>query len=386
MREFIKGGHNVYIVSPVERHFNKPTHIIESERCKILRVRTLNIQKTNVLEKGVGMLLLEKQFNDAIRHYWEDVHFDLVLYSTPPITLNKVIKGIKKKYKAPSYLMLKDIFPQNAVDLGMFSKGSILYKMFRKKEKGLYRISDRIGCMSPANVRYVISHNPEVDPGKVEVCPNSIMPYPFLEPTDDERKTFLEKLNIPSGKVLSVYGGNLGKPQGVDFLIDVITSNERRQDSFMLIVGSGTEYGRIRSWFDENSPKNAILLSSLPRDEYAALIRYADIGMIFLDHRFTIPNYPSRLLSYLEAGLPVIAATDANCDTGAIAEENGYGFGTAAGDIVKFDKKLDTLIENPTLRKDMGKRGRRYLEENYTATHTAQIILKSIKKTHIEAK
>ena len=72
------------------------------------------------------------------------------------------------------YLLLKDIFPQNAVDLGMFSKGGLLYRMFRKKEERLYQLSDYIGCMSPANVDYILRHNREVDIHRVEVCPNSI--------------------------------------------------------------------------------------------------------------------------------------------------------------------------------------------------------------------
>ena len=49
----------------------------------------------------------------------------------------------------------------------------LLYRMFRKKEKTLYQLSDHIGCMSPANVKYVLEHNPEVSSDKVEIAPNS---------------------------------------------------------------------------------------------------------------------------------------------------------------------------------------------------------------------
>lgn len=111
------------------------TRLIDSNEAKILNVKTLNIQKANYIEKGIGMLLLESQYMFAINRYWKDVNFDLILYSTPPITLNGVISQLKKKYNAYTYLMLKDIFPQNAVDLEFFSKTSLLYKMFRRKEK-----------------------------------------------------------------------------------------------------------------------------------------------------------------------------------------------------------------------------------------------------------
>ena len=49
---------------------------------------------------------------------------------------------------------------------------SILYHYFRKKEKKLYQISDYIGCMSKANVEYILKHNPEIKQERVEVCPN----------------------------------------------------------------------------------------------------------------------------------------------------------------------------------------------------------------------
>ena len=99
-------------------------------------MKTLNIQKTNVIEKGIGTVTLEYQFKSAIRKYLGDISFDLILYSTPPITFPKVIQYLKKKNpKAITYLLLKDIFPQNAVDLGMMSKSGvkgILYRFFTR--------------------------------------------------------------------------------------------------------------------------------------------------------------------------------------------------------------------------------------------------------------
>lgn len=135
MREFICHGHRVYMVVPAERRFHESTSIKESCGAQILRVKTLNIQKSNVVEKGIGTLLLEMQYQCAIKRYWKDIRFDLILYSTPPITFNRVISSQKKRCKAKSYLLLKDIFPQNAVDLGMFSKRSLIYRLFRKKRK-----------------------------------------------------------------------------------------------------------------------------------------------------------------------------------------------------------------------------------------------------------
>jgi len=374
MRELIKRGNYIYIASPTERRFGKQTHLVEQPNYQILKIKTLNIQKTNVIEKGIGTLLLERQFDKAIKKYWGSIKFDLVLYSTPPITFNKVITKIKRRCEARSYLMLKDIFPQNAVDLGMMKQGGFLHKMFRKKEKRLYEISDRIGCMSPANCEYVINHNPEVDKHKVELCPNAVMPVDIPKLSSEERESLLSKYAIPNDKTLFIYGGNLGKPQGVDFLLRVIEKNEKRNDSYIVIVGSGTEYHKIEQWFAEYNPQNAKLMSALPKRDYDNLIRACHVGLIFLDPRFTIPNFPSRLLSYLENSMPVLLATDPNTDMGLIAEVNGFGLWSLSGDLDSFMVNMGNFT--PEAIDDMGAKGRQFLTDNYTVDKVADIILK----------
>lgn len=376
MREFIKRGTNVYIASPTERRYKKKTHLIKNEHCQILKIETLNIQKTNFIEKGIGTLLLEYQFDRAIKKYWGNIGFDLVLYATPPITFNRVIGNIKKRCGAVSYLMLKDIFPQNAVDLGMISVGGLLHRMFRKKEKALYKISDKIGCMSPANCDYVITHNQEVPPEKIEVCPNAVEPIEVSPLSDEERTGILNSLNIPADKTLFIYGGNLGKPQGLDFLLEVIKANEEDENNFIIIIGSGTEYSRISSWFKRYNPSNAILLSALPKDEYDKLVRACHVGLIFLDPRFTIPNFPSRLISYLENSMPVLVASDTTTDMGRIAEREGFGFWSKSGDLPSFMENMERVTNLLNTNK-MGLSGKRFLLNNYTVDKVVDIILKS---------
>lgn len=370
-RELARRGHKIFFVCPTERRFGKPTHIIPGG-IPILKVHTLNIQKINIIEKGIGMLLLESQFDRAIRHAWPDVKFDLILYATPPITFNKVIERIKKRCQASTYLMLKDIFPQNAVDLGMMSGNGLLHRIFRAKERRLYAISDKIGCMSPANCEYVITHNPEVDPAKVELCPNSSDIYNEESLSLQSRNEILNKYGLPLDRTLFVYGGNLGKPQGIDFLLKVIKENEHRSDSHILIVGGGTEFPRMKSWFNENNPKNATLLSSLPTDVYNQLAKACDVGLIFLDRRFTIPNFPSRLLSYLSGSKPVLLATDRVCDMGRIAEANGFGLWCEAGDVDTFMHNMDVMTRDRIA--SMGAAGHSFMLANYTTAHVADII------------
>ncbi len=373
LRCFIKNGHKVHIVCPTERRFGKETQLIENSNHSILKVKTLNIQKTNIVEKGIGTILLEYQFEKAINKYYRDIKFDLVLYSTPPITLTRIIDKTKKRDGARTYLLLKDIFPQNAVDIGMMSESGLLYKSFRKKERKLYQLSDFIGCMSPANVEFVLKHNTDINAETVEVCPNSVELEKELPVID--KSVQKDKYGIPQESTVFIYGGNLGKPQGLNFLLNVLDSNRNKKDRYFLIVGSGTEYTKIANWFEENKPKNAQLISALPKQNYDELVHSCDVGLIFLDPRFTIPNYPSRLLSYLEYKMPVLMATDVNTDIGSIAQENGYGLWCENGDLDKFNSLLDSLADNRELRTQMGDNGYKFLKENYTVDKSYEIIM-----------
>lgn len=336
------------------------------------------MQKTNSIEKGIGMILMEYQYTFAINKYFSDIRFDLVIYSTPPITFTSVINRIKKRDGAKSYLLLKDIFPQNAVDLGMIKKDSLLHKFFTRKEKKLYDLSDKIGCMSSANVEYILKHNRDRCADKLEVCPNSIQPIEtFIN--IEIKKEVRKKYEIPMDATVFVYGGNLGKPQGLNFLLEVLAANDKKNDRFFVIVGSGTEYSKMEKWFNSYKPSNALLLSLLPKSDYDELVLACDVGLVFLDSRFTIPNYPSRLLSYLENKMPILAATDTSTDIGKIAEQNGYGFWCKNGDSTEMNRLLDLYVNRNDEIAKMGTLGYEFLLNNYTVDISYKIIINSCK-------
>lgn len=378
LRKFRNEGHSVYIVSPNERSFGGPTELVEKDGVHILGVKTLNLQKTSIIEKGVGQVLVESQYKMAIKKYLKGINFDLILYSTPPITFTNVVRFLKKRNpKAISYLLLKDIFPQNAVDIGMFGEKSVFNWYFRRKEVALYRNSDFIGCMSPANVEFLKKYNPYYPADHVEVAPNSIE---LVENALDdgqysaERHYIRKKYDLPIDKPIFIYGGNLGKPQGIEYLIKCLDANKQRQDCYFVVVGNGTEYKKIEEWTVNNRNSCVKLMSRMPVEDYEMLVRSCDVGLIFLDHRFTIPNYPSRLLPYLEYKMPVLCATDVNTDIGRIAEENGYGYWCESVKPEDFSALVDKMLTSD--RKAMGEKGYQFLKENYLVEHTYNAIMK----------
>lgn len=374
LRVFIAHGDTVYSLSSDETE-HEVQEIIE-EGSTIFKVPTGKIQKANVIEKGINTVLISHRFKRLIKKYLGNVKFDLILYPTPPITLASVVSYVKKRDNARTYLLLKDIFPQNAVDMGMLSKTGIkspIYRYFRHQEKKLYSISDHIGCMSLANVDYVLAHNPEIDRAKVEVCPNSIEVVD-MRISSDEKRMMREKYGIPQDKVVFVYGGNLGKPQGIPFLIECLKSQLNNESAYFLIVGSGTEYPKLEDFFTQNRPPNMKLMKQLPKEDYDRMIAACDVGMVFLDHRFTIPNFPSRLLAYMQAGLPVLACTDPNSDIGKIITENKFGWWIESSDVDQFKIFINEIFKSDISRMEESEIA--YFRREFDVVRSFKIIIK----------
>lgn len=367
LREFISNHHNVYVVSPSECRNHESTHLIEEDKCRILKVRVGSIQKTNIIEKGISTILLGVQYRAAIKKYFGSTKFDLILYSTPPITLVSVVDHLKTLNNAKTYLLLKDIFPQNAVDLGMMTKKgikSLIYRYFRGKEKKLYAMSDHIGCMSEANMTYLSKHNPEIHRARIGLCVNSIVPSKAFE---NNKSVLRRRYGLPEDAIVFFFGGNFGKPQGIDYIVSILRDNADKPDRYFVLCGMGTEMHKIQKYINFMSPTNIILIDGLLKDKYDELLRACDVGLVFLDHRFTIPNFPSRILPYMEYSMPILAATDENTDLGTKIVENDFGWWCESKEPEAFDEIINLICTDRGMIIEKGKRARIYLENNYTS-------------------
>ena len=373
-RELIGRGHNVYIVCPDELGEGDGFSPYGSYG-GILRVKTGRVQKTSLIKKGIATLLLGYRFKSALKKNLGEVRFDLVLYSTPPITLYSIVKYVKRRDKAVTYLLLKDIFPQNAIDIGIMSKRGIkapIYHYFRWVEKKLYAISDQIGCMSEANVAYLKKQDPEIPEEKIHVSPNSV--EPCLESFGiEEKRQIREKYGLPTDKKIFIYGGNIGKPQGVPFIIECLKAVSDLDECHFVVCGTGTELPLLKKYAESTESKNFTLIQGLPRAEYEEFVGCCDVGLIFLDYRFTIPNFPSRLLSYMQKGMPTIASTDLSTDIGRIIERGDFGIGCQSNDSVAFRQAVLDILQRDV--NAMGKNAQNYLCANYTVSQSADIIL-----------
>ncbi len=376
VQQFAKEGHAVFAVTPT----NQIAECVQdSNAVKIIKVKNGQIQKTGRVKKLINLLTLERKAIKAVKKYAKGVKFDLIVNMCSNQCFAKTAAYFKKRDKAVNYLLLKDIFPQNAIDIGMLKTGGVMgfaCRHFKSKEKKLYSNADFIGCISKANCDFLLKHNPWLDANKLTVVYNSIVPQ-NVALNEDGRMVMREKYGLPQDKKIFIYGGNLGKPQDIPFVIECVKSCKDIADAYFFIVGDGTEYGKLEQFVKEDNPKNLKVLKRLPKKDFDIMLAACDVGLIFLDYRFTIPNYPSRLLSYMQAGLPVLACTDPNSDVGKDIVEGGFGWQCQSNDAEKFVETVKTALIS---MQGKGEKAVKYLQEHFTVEKSYQTIMQAFDK------
>jgi len=367
-------GHDVRVVAPT---FESATRVGNEGGITILRVKSGTIFKTGVIEKGLNTLLLNVRYANAMKATWHDWSPEWLISVTPPITLGPFLKTLKKKHKARLYLILRDIFPQNAKDLGMI-RDPITFSYFRIRERNLYKICDIIGCMSPGNILYLKKQDPDIfSRKKVMYFPNWIQPTPaefYLK----EDRSFHKQYGLED-KFVVLFGGNFGKPQRIEFILALADRVKFLEDVCFCFVGDGTEKNKLKSLAEKMKLHNVLIFDRLPRDDYQALIHDADIGLVNLSEKFTIPNIPSRTFGYWDASLPVLAATDVNTDLNdAFLKKYNGGLWVQTGKIDDYMKQFMQLYSDQEKRKILGQNGRQAVIRNFSVQKAAERLLDQI--------
>ena len=237
----------------------------------------------------------------------------------------------------------------------------------------LYRISSKIGCMSPGNIKY-LNEKEHVLLEKLELFPNTVKIREHNRLTAKQKEKIRKKFGILKDDIVAVFGGNFGRPQGLDFLLEVIEEYKNKTNVKFLLIGNGTEKEKVFQYIEEHHLKNAITKEYLPREEYELLLASCDIGLISLDHRFTIPNFPSKTLSYFECSIPIMAAIDKNTDYSKFLEETESGFYSIHGNLKEFKKNFNKLLKDEKLRIKMGNNGRKYFEKECNVQKSVKIL------------
>ena len=370
VEEFVNHGHEVTVLAPG----NGKTGTYVENGIPVLRVQTLPIKNVPNFLKGISNVLLPYQFERALSQFHNGKSFELIISATPPITLVNMAAKLKRKFDAKFYLILRDIFPQNAVDLGFMQKDGVLHRYFRRQEQKLYKEADYIGCMSQGNIDYVKMHNPEVSVEKFHELKNFQKPYQGFGSDSDVLK---RKYGI-TNKFVVVFGGNMGKPQQLTNVLILAKSVIQFPDIVFLMLGEGVQINQLEAEAKTKGLTNIIIQRTIPKQDYQDLLSVCDVGMISLHRNFTIPNIPSKALDYFNVGIPVLASLDRVTDFGKILDEEQCGLWSYAEDNDSLKDNLIQLYLNKELRFLLGKCGKNYFLKYLKPSIAYSTIVKAI--------
>ncbi len=160
--------------------------------------------------------------------------------------------------------------------------------------------------------------------------------------------------------------GNLGIAQKVENILELSKLHSDKKDLIFLVVGKGTHKKHLEKLIRKEKINNIHVIDFLKRSEFDFLVSKSQIGFISLNENFTIPNIPSRILSYYNFKIPVFAIVDPNTDLVKMIEEDASGFCCVHGDFNSYYEKFNQLYYDSKLRIQMGENGYNSLLNKYT--------------------
>jgi O26-antigen biosynthesis N-acetyl-L-fucosamine transferase len=373
--EFLRREHTVTIITPTETITQKyeVEHVPSGadKTLRVVRVRTGKIKGAQRALRALQEFRLSSNIWNNTGDFLRDNPADLLIFYSPSIFWAPLVRRLKALWDCPSYLILRDIFPQWAVDAGILRKGLAWYFLCRK-ERQQYLNADVIGVQSPSNLHYFDDKFPSLKARK-EVLYNW---SPRNEP--DIPCTSFRKLWGLENKVVFIYGGNIGVAQDMDNLLRLATNVAANKDICFVFVGSGSEVDRLSRQIELNGLQNVRIFPALEPMQYQGMVSEFDVGLLSLDRRLTTHNVPGKLLGYLYNGLPVLASLNPGNDLFALLEENGAGICILNGDDERLRAGALRLAADKEMRKEMGRGARVLLETTFSVESAAQQILSSV--------
>ena len=326
--EFVRQGHQPTVMIPAS-NIEQPWLLEDMNGVQVLRLKAPPTKDIGYVSRTINEFLMPfAMLRNLRKSPFADVRWDGVVWYSPTIFLGPIAKALKKASACRSYLIIRDIFPEWAVDMGLLSRG-LPYRFFKLIEAYQYSVADTIGVQTPANLAY-FDNWAKQPRRRVEVLQN------WLADARDVGSTISVTDGPLAGRTIFVYAGNMGVAQGMDVLIDLAARLRNRHDLGFLFVGRGSDVMRLRGEAKARGLDNVVFHDEIDPSEIPGLYSQCHVGLVALDPRHKTHNIPGKFLSYMQAGLPVLASINPGNDLAEIIEREGVGR-------VCTDHSVDTL-------------------------------------------
>ncbi|NCN08301.1 MAG: glycosyltransferase family 4 protein [Leptospira sp.] len=343
------------------------------ESVPVIRFPSGRIKNINKIVRLINEFLLPYRAWKYAKVYLKSQNYDLVVYYSPSIFWSAIVTKLKNKYRIKSYLILRDFFPQWAIDSGLISEKSLITKFFRYFEKKNYKAADKIGIQSPGNIDLFLHYFPNLK-NKVELLYNwaDTNPNNLL---NNNKFNFRSKWNLQN-KILFFYGGNIGHAQDMKNLLFLAESMEKSySNAFFLFIGSGDETDLVQKTIKEKKLSNSLYLPSISQSEFKHLLDEIDIGLFSLHPDHKSHNFPGKLLGYMQASKPILGCVNKGNDLMKTIHDYEAGYISISGEHNKMYESAIKLL-NTNHRIAIGKNANRLLLEKFSANSAVENIIK----------
>lgn len=367
-------GHDVYVLTKYPKGFDEGKKIQEFTRengINVIRIKVPPVNMVNYIRRGINTIIYPWILYHKSKKFLKHIDFDVMILYAPPIQLAKTIKLYKQHNNAKTVLILRDIFPQNAIDLGIL-KNKLLIKYFEDVEYNAYQVFDLIATQLKENKEHLIKEK-GVEASKIDVIYNWIDIQSFDEKVKD-CIDYKSKYNLEK-KIVCLFGGTIGPAQGLDFLLEVANKVRDIKELCFLIIGDGKEKSRLQKKARRMKLDNIIFKDFIPNKEFNMLVKSCDIGLINLSEKNKTSIIPGKILSFMAASIPIMGAVNKESkEFKRIINDNECGYIVNTGDVQTYVKCLTKLVKNKELRNKMGQNARDYLEKNFSVDYVEKKI------------
>lgn len=365
--EFLSRGHKVTVITP-DSGLKKKFEISKLDGVTVCRFHSGEIKNVSMLKRAINETLLGYWAWKFCKSYLNENPHDLIVYYSPTIFWGTLIRKLKKMWGIPSYLVLRDFYPQMFFDEGLISEHSPIGYYFKFFEWLSYRAADTIGIESPKNLEW-FSKNKSVNK-PLEVLYN----WAVDKPASLEAAQYREDLGLQN-KVVYFYGGNIGPQQDMMNIIRLASAMRDEEKAHFVLVGEGFALQMVRDAIEKENLKNMTLLPPVSQDEYINMLSAFDVGLFSLNRNHTTHNIPGKLLGYMAQEKPILGSINHDNDLHSILEQSEAGLITTNGDDEAFLNNALKLMHNFDLRKTMGRNSKKLLKDLFSVQRAADTIL-----------
>jgi glycosyltransferase involved in cell wall biosynthesis len=369
-REIARQGHSLCVMLPSHDQ-REPWLLEEVDGVQVLRLKAPRTKDIGHIRRTMAELVMPFAMQWQLKKSpLANEKWDGVVWYSPSIFHGPLVNKLKKSSFCKSYLIIRDIFPEWAVDMGLMGRG-LSYQFFNAVARYQYSIADRIGVQTPGNKRYFSSWFEK--PGRqLEVLKN------WLDKPAKAQCSIRIKDTVLAGRKVLVYAGNMGVAQGMDILLELAEKLQSRTDVGFLFVGRGSDAVRLRFVAQSKQLDNTIFFDEIDPDEIPDLYAQCDIGIVALDPRHKSHNIPGKFLTYMQSGLPVLANINAGNDLAQIIRDQVVGQVCETNRVSELLVMAERLLDQIQMDSSLSDRCTALFEREFAVENTVKQIVAAL--------